>query len=277
MGIKTRSAPGQLTKQLASGNEWEDAPTEITDRGVIMAVYGDTGSGRTSLALTAPGPIAFAHAGEKIAGVVQKATKQREIRVLNFGAVLTGSPQDIVNQAQPVWQKVRKGLMGAMVYQGWARSGVIDTHTELWELLRLAEFGELNPQGRTDSNYGPVNARWRSLFKWHRAQDEPKTKNLIVIGQTRDEYTKPKGKGQGERTGRTIWAGQKEVHFMADVVVRTSRDLDGELTGEAGGFVATIEKGWYNAAVEGLQLFNDDITFARIMSIISETDESEWE
>lgn len=275
MAIKIKGAAsggGSAAATGAVGGEWEDAPTEITDRGVIMAVYGDTGTGRTTFALTAPGPVAFAHAGEKVTGIVQKAAKEKQVKVLNFGAVLYGSPQQISDQAQPVWRKTRDGLMDALTKSSWARTGIIDTHNELWELLRLAEFGELNPQGRTDALYGPVNARWRSLFKWHRSQPEPRMKSLIVIGQTREEYkdVTRNGKKESVRTGRTISAGQKEVHYMADVVVRTGRDDDG-------GFLVTIEKAWYKAEYEGVQLANEDATFAKVMALITETDESEWE
>lgn len=274
MAIRTKGTVSEKTAaaELSSSSGWEDAPTEITDRGVIMAVYGDTGTGRTTFALTAPGPIAFAHAGEKITGIVQTAARQKTVRVLNFGATLYGTPQQIADQAQPIWRKTRDGLMDALTKASWARTGIIDTHNELWELLRLAEFGELNPQGRTDALYGPVNARWRSLFKWHRAQLEPRMKSLIVIGQTREEYkdVTKNGRKESVRTGRTISAGQKEVHYMADVVVRTSRGDNGE-------FLATIEKAWYKAEYEGVTLANEDATYPKVMSLITETDESEWE
>lgn len=280
MAIRTKPRGAQSASQLTAGNEWEDAPSAFTDRGAIVAVYGDTGTGRTRFALTAPTPTAFAHAGEKIAGVVQEAVRREgpgRIRVLNFGASLSGSPQDIVNGAQPVWQKLRRGFMDAMVDPGWARTGIIDTHNEAWELLRLSEFGELNPQGRTDYLYGKVNAFWRGMFKWHRAQAEPKQKSMIVIGQTKAEYRDVMKKGQktSEATGRTVSAGQKEVHYMADVVLRTSRDVDGEY-GDPGGFLITIEKGWFDATKEGITLANEDVTFARVMAIITDTDESEW-
>ena len=280
MGVRRAGSGGGSSRAVSSsGDEWEDASTEFTDRGAIVAVYGDTGTGRTRFALTAPGPIAFAHAGEKVAGVVQEAARSRQIKVLNFGVTLTGSKQDISDQAQPVWQRVRRGIMGAVAQDdAWARTAVIDTHNELWELLRLAEFGELNPQGRIDANYGPVNAMWRSLFKWHRAQPEPKMRNLIVIGQTKQEYKDVirKGAKVSEATGRTVSVGQKEVHYMADVVLRTSRDIEG-VHGDPGGFLITVEKGWFNAATEGAILANEDCTFARVMSLVTGTDESEWE
>ena len=58
---------------------------------------------------------------------------------------------------------------------------------------------------------------------------------------------------------------------MADVVIRTSRDLSN------GDFVATITKGWFNAMTEGVEFRNEDIRFAAIMALITETEESEWQ
>jgi hypothetical protein len=230
------------------------------------------------LALTAPGPIAFAHCAEKIQGVVQAAAREREVKMFNFGGVFEGDAQSIANTASPIWLKLESLIKDAMTGDKFT-SAVVDTDTEAWELCRLAFFGELNPKGRTDSNYGPVNARWRTVFK--NAQRSAYNDNallgvhtrpnLIVIGQAKDEYTKTQANKQGERTGRLLQAGQKEMAYNADVVIETSRDASN------GDFIATIRKGWWNAAaVEGYEFRNEDITFAKIMALITETSEDEW-
>lgn len=259
----------------ADSGGWEDAPTEFVQRCVLMSIWGPTGSGRTRLALTAPGPIAFAHAGEKIQGVVQAAAREKQVKVHNFGGVFGGSVQDISNQASAIWNPFEAKIKAALVNTDF-QSTVVDTDTEAWELLRLAFFGELNPKGRTDSLYGPVNARWRSIFKAQRREAAARVSapNLIVIGQAKDEYVMTRqegGKKSSERTGKLLQAGQKEVAYNSDVVIETSRDISN------GDFVATIRKGWWNAAaVEGISLTNEDITFAKIMSIVTETEEPEW-
>lgn len=267
MAVKMRGASGKI-EHTGGSSAWEDAPTEVTTRKVFMRIVGDTGTGRTKLALTAPGPVAFAHAGEKIEGVLQAAAKQQKIRVMNFGGSFAGTPQDIANQAGPTWNKLVAGAYDAI--DNWARTFIIDTDTEAWELLRLARFGEMNPKGRTDFLYGPVNAEWRSLFKRYRGQERC---SVIAIGQTKEEYVEKfmQGKKESARTGRTIQAGQKEMGFMADVVIRTSRDI------ENGDFIATITKGWFNAMTEGVEFRNEEIRFSNIMAMITETEESEWQ
>lgn len=247
--------------------QWEIPSSIFSRRVVFMDVWGDTDTGRTSLALTAPGPIALIHANEKIDGVVAE-TKARgvDIRTFNFGGVIEGdNPDEIAASAMPLWRRFCAAYVGA--YE-WARTIVVDTHPEAWELERIAYFGGYKPEGgRTDSNYGPLNFEWKGLFaRRFRAQDRT---NLILIGQSTDEYTKTTGSKMGERTGKSIWSGQKHTKFMVDVRVRMSRDKDG-------GFVATIEKGWNNAASEGVEFVNRRAQFAKIMATVTKTEEGEW-
>ncbi len=242
---------------------WQPAPTELTRKSVFLEVYGDTGTGRTSFALSSPAPIALIHASEKIEGIIQPFARDKEIRLCDFGqAIFNRNSKDIEIQAGKVWSILREAWYDAFT---WARTIILDTHTEAWELLRLAAFGALKPvKGRVDANYGPVNAEWRSLFKHFRHQDKA---NVIVIGQTKEEY---KGTtGMGQRTGRTIRSGQKEIPYIADAIVRTSHN-NGE-------FASTIEKGWWNAHSEGIELSDDMNTFSQILALMTETDMDQWE
>jgi hypothetical protein len=234
-----------------------------------MDIYGDTGTGRTSLALTAPGPIGLAHTAEKIDGIVQKYTKKKKvIRTINFGGAYTGTPQEIGAKAAPVWNKMYALWTQAM--GDWAKSLVMDTAYEGWEMIRLARFGTVKPQGRVDNMYGPVNAEWRSLFKPFRMQE---TTNVITIHTVKEEYvekpSKTRGVTESVRTGRLVHAGMKEMRYMADVVVRMTRDPDYTV-------VATIEKGWFNPDVMGMEFRGDDVNFAFIMATITDTNEKEW-
>ena len=266
MAIKTRSKAGGTANDVGDGSDgWQDAPTEITRRVVHMDIIGPEGSGKSRLALTAPGPMAYINSDEKIEGVVQPFARQKRIRIATYGFIASGDRQDDVNRASAVWGKV-KGWMRDSV--NWARTTVFDTGTEGWEMCRLANFGELNPKGnRMDALYGPVNAEFRGVFKQFRLQE---TANLITLHQVKDHYIdKVKdGRQVSINTGTTKRAGFKEFGYMADVVVRMNK-VDGV-------FTATIEKGWYNATVEGLTLENDDIRFSLIMSLITGLDESEW-
>lgn len=269
INIKRTNAPARAGASTPRGAVlWDDAETEFTRRCSLVEIYGDTDTGKTTLALTAPGPIAFLHASEKIDGVIQPFAREKKIRKHDFTGAFSGTPEDISESAMRVWRELVAAWMDAW---GWARTIVLDTHTEAWELIRVAYFGGYKPErGRPDANYGPVNAEWRSLFKRFRTQSRA---NLIVIGQTKDEYKTGVKAGTGEsklaeRTGKTVRAGQREVPYFADVVLRTSRS-DGD-------FVATIEKGWFNASMEGVPFVNEEANFGNILSVLTETDEGEW-
>lgn len=244
---------------------WDDAPTEFVRRVSLTEIYGDTDTGKTTLALSAPGPIAFLHAAEKVDGVIQPFASDKKIRVHNFSGVFTGKPEEVARAGMKTWREFVAAWEDAWT---WARTIIVDTHTEAWELIRIAYFGGYKPEkGRPDANYGPVNAEWRSLFKKFRAQDRC---NLIVIGQTKDEYKESKGMDSklGQRTGRTIRAGQREVPYFADVILRMDR--------VGGDFTATVEKGWFHAELEGTPFVNEDVRFSNIMSFLTQTSEEEW-
>jgi hypothetical protein len=244
------------TKKARTNVGWEAAPLELTRRCSFMQIYGDTGTGRTTLALTAPGPIALIHASEKLEGIVQPVAAEKDIRLYNFGGVFSGDAQTIATQASEAMADLKSAWDDAL---GWARTVVMDTHTEAWELLRLARFGTLTPKGTVAALYGPVNAEWKSIWKAFRRQD---TCNFIAIGQIRERYRKDKPTGVMEQ------AGQKDMPYYADVIVRTSRN--------SGSFVGTVEKAWWNAHIEGLEVEDEMLDYATILGLVTETDSEEW-
>jgi len=245
---------------------WETAPPTVERRTIIAEAYGDTGTGRTTWALTAPPPIALIHAGEKIDGVVQQSsTPTSDIQIYDFGDVFKGDEEEVATAAKQKWHLLNDAVDDALT---WARTVVIDTHSDAWQLLQLANFGTLNPQSkRGQFAYVTVNSVWRSFIKQFRQQE---LTNLVLVGQTSAEYKKSRNATRAEATGRTIRYGQKGTLTMCDVSVRTHRELMTHT------FTTVIEKGWYNALLEGLELEGDMSTFATTMSLITETDEDEW-
>lgn len=271
MAIKKKSSVAEKPtseRQKTGDVAWEDVESEFTPTSVLMDVIGDTGTGRSRLALTAPGPMAYIHTNEKIRGLIEPFAKLKKIKTHCFAGTFFGTTEAKQKQAMEQWRAFRRHYLDAY---NWARTIVIDSDTELWELIRLAFFGDFKPStGRLDVNWGPVNAEWMSLIKHYRSQSKT---NLILIGQCSDEYTTTakggKSTGMGERTGRTIRAGQKKIPYLADVSVRT-RKAKGE-------FTLDITKGWFHAEYEGEEVFeNKDITFAKVMALVTETEERDW-
>lgn len=247
---------------------WGDAPTTFDIRsGVVMEIWGPTGTGRTSLALTAPGPIALIHFHEKIRGVVERYSVDKEIKTFKAGGVFRGTPAEIQAKAEELMYKTEAAFYDSLK---WAKTAIIDTRDELWLLERLGEFGAPKPsKGKVERNWGPINARWNSLLNAARDQE---TCNVIFIGQTEDEW-KDTADGFGRKTGkmvRTSNAAATQLFYKCDVNVSTSKD-------DQGNFYSTIIKGWGNAYTEGMTLSNEMSTFSGIMGLVTETDAREWE
>lgn len=269
MGIVKKGPSRSSGGGSAGGNSgWEAAPTERQRKVVFMDIYGDTNTGRTTFALTAPGPIGVAHTAEKVDGIIEPFAKKKEVRWINFGGSFVGNPQEVATKAALRWDKMSSAWKAAI--GDWARTLIMDTAYEGWEMIRLARFGELKPKGRIDNLYGPVNAEWRGLFKPFKDQNYT---NIITIHQAKEEYVDKLNKANGQvtshRTGRLVHAGMKEMRYMADVVIRMERRPDYTV-------VAIIEKGWFNPDVIGLELEGDQATFPVVMSMITGEDESEW-
>lgn len=257
--------------------DWEDAPSENIKRRCHISIVGETGTGKTTLALTGPGPVALVNSDEKIEGIVQPFVKgehvtcagtPKRIRLLNFAFVASDSEEDTAQRAQTLWQKVRRNILES---PGWANTTIVDTETETWELARLGYFGTLKPSGRTDNLYGPVNNDYRTLFKSFRLQDKC---YIITIHHTKDEYVDKvvNGKQTSTRTGRQLRAGFKEMSTMPDIILRTGKRIGAEGIE----FTAEIEKGWYNAQSEGLVFSGEDLRLSFILETITGVPEAEW-
>lgn len=263
-----KSSSSGSTESLSGSSPviWQDASLEFTKRsGVVVEIFGPTGTGRTTLALTAPGPIAYIYFHEKMDGILEKFASRKKIRWVKAGGVFRGTEEEIQSTA---WKSMKEFESAYYDSFSWARTTIVDTHNEAWELERLAEFGAPKPSGgRVDSNYAAVNNRWRSMLNMARSQDKT---NVILIGQVEDEW-KPGPGGFDRKTGREVrvsTSASRQVLLKSDVAVVTGK--------KKGEFTSTIYKGWWNAESEDFVLKNEMSTFSQILAVVTETDASEW-
>lgn len=257
---------------------WTEVTAEFERSPVYMDVIGLTGSGRTSLAMSAPGPLALMHSAEKVQGLKQRIVREgKRVREYKFGFVASGDPKRDQEAAAKVWADLRKMYTDALTT--WAGTCIFDTGNEAWENLRYAKFGVLTPRGnRMDALWGPVNREMRSLWADEfRGQDRC---NLITIHQMGNKWKDvvKDGVTKSVETDKIVRKGGfKEVPAMADVIVQTWR-------GEDMSFNATIVKGWFNASTEGLPLNEalmqslgySGLNFSSIMAFITELGEEVW-
>jgi hypothetical protein len=228
------------------------------------------GTGRTSLALTAPGPIAFIYFHEKIDGIVQKYANEKDIRMFKAGGVFRGESKDIQEAAWTAMEAFESAYYDSFSF---ARTVIVDTHNEAWLLERLAEFGAPKPsKGQVKNNYGAVNNRWMSMLNMARSRAESKDMtNVIFIGQAEDEW-KPNAQGFDSKTGRIVRmasSASNQVLLKSDVSIKTDK--------KDGNFISTVMKGYWNADSEDSYLMNGSSTYSMLMGLITETDPKEWE
>lgn len=283
MALRPRTQPSSPPSSLISITNhddqplWEDVPDDDNRRCVLMEAYGDTDTGRSTFALTAPGPIAYIHTYEKVGGLFQPIKKAgKEVRPCKVGGVMRGSTEEVMALASAAAARLEHAIADAY---SWARSIILDTHTEMWQIIQLARLGSLSRDERKEKDiqkgqlvYAEINARWKSIMKHHRVQaDLTNYTNLIIIGQTTEEYKKvPNSHSNAKQaTGRTIAAGMKETGYLCDVRLRLKRSRESE-------FSAVIEKPWNAGHLRGFEVEGEQLNFADIMGMITETDASEW-
>ena len=122
-------------------------------RRLILSIEALEGVGKTRFTLTAPGPIAFLNFDYGLEGVVERSSYEKAIYVASIKLDFQGG-KDQIDHAPPrrELQKFETNYQTALKQ---ARTIVIDTGTELWELMRLAAFGKLTQV--MPHHYAPVN------------------------------------------------------------------------------------------------------------------------
>lgn len=247
---------------------WEEASAALTRRVTHMQIYGDTGSGRTTLGLSAPGPIALLHCAENLEGRIQPFVQEgKKIMTFSFnsGRDLKGSAEAVAKEAERILGQVRDAWEDA---KGWARTIMVDTDTDLYALLRLARFGKLTQV--KPHHYGPVYAEWRGLYRYFREQNDH---NLVFCSMMTEKYVNDKA------TGLMVPDVQKNTPYDAEVRVRTESNVAAMMTGGRKvdwKYRAVLEKAWYGADMVG-EAFEDEMSsFPIIMASITGIDPEEW-
>src|SRR5947207_4547626 len=123
---------------------------------LVLAISGREKTGKSSLALSAPGPIAYANYDVGLEGVIERHCKHKQIYAsqyrVNIPPGMTGREQ-IALKANEVWERFKKDIRAAYA-STVIRSIVVDTDTETWEHIRIAQFAQL--MQIKQHHYGPV-------------------------------------------------------------------------------------------------------------------------
>ena len=121
---------------------------------LIMALSGLEKTGKTHLALTAPAPITYLSLDFGTDGVIQPFAAKKLIRIKEYKIVKARKSverAEAMKQAEEVWEEFKDDYQFALDN---SRTVVVDTETEVYELIRLARFGKLEQV--KPMHYGPL-------------------------------------------------------------------------------------------------------------------------
>ena len=224
-------------------------------RRLILSIEALEGAGKTRFTLTAPGPIAFLNFDYGLEGVIEAFQVRKPIYVAPIKLDFAGGKDQVIKAAEAELLKFELNYQTALKQ---ARTIVIDTGSELWELMRMAEFGKLAQV--LPHHYAPVNQQMTRLIKLAYEGDA----NLILTHRLKEQWLNDK------RTGAYEFAGMKDIPFLVQAHARMWQDADG--------YHMRIGKCRQNASIMGLELTNDMISFPTLASFVfPDSDPKDWE
>ncbi len=222
---------------------------------LVVSVEAMEKQGKSHFSLTAPGPIALFDFDTGLEGVIHKFAKEKDIYVSDYrrlGNVL--KPEEYL----AMWERFKREYV-ACIQEGPVRTIIMDTATEVWELLRLARFGKLTQV--MPYHYGPVNAEFRELIRLGYGSD----KNLILLHKMKPEYVNDKS------TGKYVRSGFGDTGFMVQVNIRLYRDSDNI-------FIMWIKDSRQNPDIAGIEIPISNVLGFPLLGtmVLPETQEKDW-
>jgi hypothetical protein len=244
-----------------------DVKDEVIHR-LIVNVEGHNKTGKTNLALTAPGPVVVFNLDLGLEGVARKHSRKDHrimTKTYSLPADLSSGMAQNQKRAEVLWDTFKKDF-DAVCKNSKVRTIVWDSATEAWELARIAEFGKLTQV--QPWHYGPLNAEFRKVLRAVTDTD----KNLIVTHKMTEVYVERKGsdgKRKAEATGEFRRSGFKDMAYVVQVNLRSFHD---DL-----GFGIEVMDCRQDGDLAGMELRGKDCTFAELATrIFPETDVKDW-
>lgn len=196
-------------------------------RAMVVSIEGTPKSGKTTLAFSLPGPIVllnFDYGEGKPVGDALKAGK--EVMKADYNLTLPlGIDRSKADKVKDIYDPVLdrwKNDYLTVVAGKLARTIIIDTASELWELMRLSYFGKLVKV--PPHLYVQANAEYRDLIR----AGKDAGINVILIHKVRDIWEdNPAGEGRRPKvdsvTGEkmTERSGFGDLGYLVDMSIRT--------------------------------------------------------
>jgi len=235
------------------GTGFEEASGEVKHR-MIVSIEGQEGSGKSHLSLTSQDPIGYIDFDVGSEGVIEKFKKglngcpRKDIYISSYRIPMISKAAkkasadvkarmtlEASKVAEPVWDKVVNDYCKGLER---FRTLIVDTGTEMHELVRLARLGKLTEV--LPEHYGPVNAEFRDLVRLAYESDC----NVIFLHKMKEEWLKGKGEKRANFTGNYVRAGFNGMGYLMQTNLKTLWDKDD-------GFTIEVTKCRQNADLRG--------------------------
>uniref|UniRef100_A0A6M3LHJ6 Putative ATPase domain containing protein n=1 Tax=viral metagenome TaxID=1070528 RepID=A0A6M3LHJ6_9ZZZZ len=243
---------------------------------LLLSLDGDEGTGKTTFALTAPGPLVYMDFNGGGDGIIQTVQDEKEILLPGDGEpyilpdLLGDTPEAVRDAAAPVKRRFVQDFIAACDDPN-IRSVVVDTGTEANQVFRLSSMGKIGKaEGDTGAKIAQqeiVNSEWLTLLRHatHRT-----TANVILIHHLKEKWSGGKPTGEYVRSG---WGHMgKNVH--AELIAERSSE---------GVYSLRFGKCRQNSSLNYSQdvVFRSDdmpLTFGLVgQAVFSMTDAEDWE
>lgn len=239
-----------------------------TPRRLVLALDGESKTGKTHFCLSAPGSIAYHDLDLGLEGVLEDILREfpdKEVFPFYYdapiSAALPGSQfTAIAEEARKCWELFIRNYRASLQQK---RSCIVDTGSEAWALCRLARLGKLVQV--LPIQYTAVNAEFRQLTQLALTNLEC---NVIYTHKMKAVYKNEQKTEEKER------AGFGEIDYDVQAVLRTYRDTT--KTGVEQ-FSIVIEECRPRMEATGTRLVGRDCTFQAVAkAIYPESDPEIW-
>lgn len=259
--VKGRDPIGPVDPSLVKLGFSRIKPNRIKRIG--MEVSGDTKCGKTHLIMTMTEPIAIINFDRSLQDILPEFPGV-DLIVKDFSDMYgeiedSTNPQARMTKAKAAEAQFAAALKGLFEHRH-VRSIAVDKGTTLWELIRVAEWGNIS--NIKAHHYVPVNARMRAYMSMYMAHD----KNFLVTHDTKEEWVNEKP------TGRQLVDGFKYTSSLMQVNASMWRDKDGDRD-----FKMEITGCGTNAELVGWEFVGADVNWKKIAPmVLDDTVAADW-
>lgn len=261
--------------KMPTGLEGFEHYKASSDKRILIASEGLDKTGKTDWALDAPyvlsdgssGIVAIFNFDIGLEGVIEKkmAASPKKHYIIHTVSI---PPASTAAMYCAIFEKFKTAYLKSLEHP-LVRSIILDTGSDFWVLMRMAEFGKLSPAVDIKKAYDPLNQLYKSLIR--AAYDSQKT--LIITHKVKPLYVKVGNDDKGRPV--TEWDG---VTYKRDGFNQTAYLIQLNIRHffEDGQFGVEIMNSRHDMGLSGFKLYGDDCRFNNVVSTVTGTNPSDW-